>query len=330
MKKLVITILAVIIMIIGIYLVVNSNKNIDQVLAQFESYERDGYYDNKNNLEAAGYIVSNKTEEGYRYGYVNYKGKVLLDAEYNHVYRVLDIENKDKVYIIAVKNGRYGVSLNGKTIINYEYQFIDYYGKIEGFVLQKSENYGVANIKGEIIIPVKNQSVEIKGTHIYVLNQETGKVYDKNGNEEQIDFNTSFNTTENENYIIKITEEDGKYFYGIVDSQEKELVKSEYMYIEYLLGDYFIAANQNNKEGIIDQNNNTKLEFNYSLVQKIQNTNLIRTLNSETNETEIYSKNLEKICIMKNANIEVEGTTIKIYNDTETKYFDENGIEINK
>ena len=329
MKKIIITIL-IVITIFGIYLVTSVSKNIDKVLAQFQTYESDGYYDNKNNVEAGGYIVSNKTTEGYRYGYVNYKGEILLEAEYNHVYRVVDIENRDKVYIIAAKNGRYGVSLNGKTIINYEYQFIDYYSKIEGFVLQKSQSYGVANIEGKIIIPVENESIEVKGKHIYVSNQEEQKVYDENGNEEQIDFNTSFNPTESEKYLIKIVEQDKQYFYGITDNDEKELVKPNYTYIEYLFDDYFIACNENSKEGIIDSNNNIKLEFNYTLVQKIQNTNLIRTLNSQTNETEIYSKKFEKICTMKNANIEKEENTIKIYNETETKYFNKNGIEINK
>jgi len=33
---------------------------------------------------------------------------------------------------------------------------------------------------------------------------------------------------------------------------------------------------------------------------------------------------------MKNANIEKEGNIIKVYNETEEKYFDKNGIEINK
>lgn len=328
MKKTIIAIIVVIILIIGIYLLANSNQNIEKVLAQFQNYESDGYYDNKNNTEAGGYIVSNKTQEGYRYGYVNYKGKILLDAKYNHIYRVLDIDNKDKVYIIAAKNGRYGVSLNGRTIINYEYQFIDYYNKIESFVLQKSENYGVANISGEIIIPVKNESVEIKGEYIYVSNEEENKVYDKNGNEAQIDFDTSINATENEKYFIKIVEKDEQYFYGIVNKDGNELIKPNYTYIEYLFDDYFIAANSDNKEGIIDATNNIKLQFDYTLVQKIQNTNLIRTLDGSI--TEIYSQNFEKICTMKNANIETEGRTIKIYNDIETKCFDENGIEINK
>lgn len=327
MKKIAIIII-VVILIIGIYLLKNANQNIDKVLEQFEKYEEDGYYDNKNNIEATGYIVSNKTEEGYRYGYVNYKGKILLNAEYNHIHRILDIEDKDKVYIIAVKNGRYGVSLNGKTIINYEYQFIDYHNNIEGFVLQKSENYGVANLNGKIILPVKNKSVEVKGKYIYVSNEQENTVYDKNGDEAQIDFNTIINATKSEKYFIKIVEKEEQYFYGVVDKEENDLIKPNYTYIEYLFEDYFVAAGQSNKEGIIDSENNIKLELEYDLVQKIQNTNLIRT--KDNNTTEIYSANLEKICTMENANIKIEGEKIKIYNQTETKYFDKNGIEINK
>lgn len=330
MKKIIIGILIVVIIIVGACFIANSNQDIDKVLAKFETYESDGYYNNKSNEEAAGYIVSNKTQDGYRYGYVNYKGKILLDAEYNQIYRVMDITDKNKVYLIAAKNGRYGVSLNGKDIIKYEYQFIEYNSEIEGFILQKTNNYGVANISGKIIIPVENESVEVKGKYIYVSNEQEKKVYDKNGKIEEIDFNTSINPTENGNYFIKIVEKDEQYFYGVLDKEENEVIKTNYTYIEYLFDDYFIVCNENNKEGIIDTSNNTKLEFNYSLVQKIQNTNLIRTLNSDTAETEIYSKDFEKICTMKNANIENDGTTIKIYNETETKYFDENGIEISK
>lgn len=327
MKKLVVAILVVIIIAVA-YLIINSNKNIDQVLAKFEKYESDGYY--SNNIEAAGYIVSNKTDDGYKYGYVNYKGKILLDANYNQIYRVMDIQNKDKIYLIADKDGRFGVTLNGKVIINYEYQFIEYNSTVEGFILQKTQNYGVASINGKIIIPVKNEKVEVKGEYIYVSNQDIGKVYDKNGKEKQIDFNTSFNPTENGKYFIKLVEKDEQYLYGVTDKEKNEIIDVDYTYIEYLFDDYFIACDKNNKEGIIDTKNNTKLEFKFSLVQKINNTNLIRTLNSDTNETEIYSKQFEKVCTMKNANIENSGNTIKVYNETETKYFDENGIEIRK
>ena len=328
MKKIIVAIIVVILIITVIVLIKKSNKNIDEVLAQFEKHETDGYY--YNDEAWAGYVVSNRTEDGYRYGYVNYKGDVLLEAEFNEIYRVMDIKDKDNVYIIASKNGRYGVSRNGKNIINYEYQYIDYNSRIEGFLLQKSENYGVANIKGKVIIPVENELVEVKGTHIYVSNGENENVYDKEGKKAQIDFNTSFDYTENENYIIKVLEKDEEYFYGIVDKNGKELIKADYLYIEYLFEDYFVVSNKENKDEIIDSKGNKILESNFNIIQKIQNTNLIRTLNNETNETEIYSQNFEKICVMKNANIEKEGNAVKIYNEIEEKYFDINGIEINK
>jgi len=325
MKKVIIAIV-IIVIILASYLLINSNKNLDEVLSKYEAYEKDGYY--ANNKPAEGYVVSNKTQEGYRYGYVNYKGKILLDARYNHIHRVMEIQNKDKVYLIAAKDGRYGVNFNGKDIINYEYQFIEYNNSIEGFILQKSESYGVANIKGEIIIPVQNVMVQVKGKYIYVSNQSGNNVYNSRGEILEVDFNTSIQETENEDYFIKIVEED-QCLYGIVDKKGKELVKAEYLYIEYLFDNYFVASNEEN-EGIIDNKGNIKLEFKYNIIQKIQNTNLIRTLNSKTNETEIYSRNFEKICTMTNANIENDGNIIKIYNKEETKYFDYNGIEIQK
>lgn len=329
MKKLIIVILVVIFIIIGVYSVSKLDNNIEKVLSKFESYETDGYYDSKHGTEFSGYIVSNKTTEGYRYGYVNYKGKILLDAKYNKIYRLMDIKSKDKIYLIAVKDGRYGVNLNGKDIIDYQYQFIEYNSTIESFILQKTNSYGVANLKGKIVVPVQNESLEIKGTHIYVSNNGESKVYEPNGKEAKLNFNTSINPTENENYFIEINENGEEYFYGIVDKNEKELVAPKYTYIEYLFDDYFIACNKDRKEGIIDNKNNTILQFNYNIVQQIQNTNLIRTLDNETSKTEIYSKNFEKICTMKNCNIEKDGNTIKVYNEEETKYFNIDGIEIN-
>lgn len=156
------------------------------------------------------------------------------------------------------------------------------------------------------------------------------KYITKSGKEEQIDFDTSLNPTENEDYFIKIVDKGQHYYYGVNNKNGHELIKPTYLYIEYVFEDYFIASNEDGKEGIIDSNNNIRLEFNYTLVQKIPNTNLIRTLNNETNETEIYSESFEKIYTIKKANIEKEGNTIKVYNEEETKYFDIHGIEIKK
>lgn len=333
MKKVIIVII-IVISLVSIYVLVKSNQDLEKVLSQFNNVQSDSFYDSKTNSEVAGYIVSNKTSEGYRYGYVNYKGKLLLKAEYNQLYRVMNIEDRDKVYIIAAKNGRYGVSLNGKTIINYEYQFIEYDATTEKFILQKTNKYGVANIKGEILIPVENDNIEAKGIYLYVTKQEENKVYDREGNIKPMDFNITMLPTDNKEYYIKIVEEDEQYIYGVVNKQEKEIIPTIYSYIEYAYEDYFIVCNQEQLQGLIDKNNEVKIEVKYNLVQKIQYTDIIMALSSENNKTELYSKQAEKICEMKNATVEVQGekdlNTIKIYNKEEIKYFDETGKEIKK
>lgn len=335
MKKVAIIVsIIVIIALIGIYFIIKSNQNIETLLKQFNNVQSDGFYDEKTNTEASGYIVSNKTTEGYRYGYVNYKGKLLLKAEYNQLYRVMDIENKDEVYIIAAKNGRYGVSLNGKTIINYEYQFIEYDGKTEKFILQKSSKYGVATLEGKIIIPVENNNVEAKGMYLYVMKQDENKVYDKNGQIKEIDFNTTITPTENEQYYLKILEENENYLYGVVDKEENELIPATYSYIEYAFADYFIVCNEKYLQGIVNQKNEIKLEQKYNLVQKIQDTNIIMVLDTQNSRTELYSVHLEKMCEVEEATVEVQNeggkNSIKIYNKKEARYFDSNGIEIIK
>lgn len=335
MKKVAIIVsIILIISLVAIYFAVKSNQNIEALLKQFNNVQSDGFYDVKTNTEASGYIVSNKTTEGYRYGYVNYKGKLLLKPEYNQLYRVMDIEDKDRVYIIAAKNGRYGVSLNGRTIIKYEYQFIEYDKSTEKFILQKSTKYGVATLEGEIIIPVENSNIEAKGIYLYTTKQDENKVYDKNGRIKEIDFNTTITPTDNEEYYIKIIEENENYLYGVVDKEENEVIPTIYSYIEYIFEDYFIVCNENYLQGIANKNNEMKLEQKYNLVQKIQDTNIIMALDTENSRTELYSAQLEKICEIEEATVEVQNENgnniIKIYNNEEVKYFDVNGIEINK
>ena len=47
---------------------------------------------------------------------------------------------------------------------------------------------------------------------------------------------------------------------------------------------------------------------------------MIETLNNDTNITEIYSKEMKKVCEIENATIENNIEYIRIYNDQENKY----------
>lgn len=319
MKK-IIVIIAIIVIIIGIiFLIKLQNKDIEEVLSKYETVENDGYEEN------GGYIVSKRTDEGYRYGYVNYKGKLILDLEYNMIYRIPHLGTKDRVYLIVSKDGRYGINLNNKKIINYEYQYIDYNSNNETFVLNKNNKYGVKNLKGETIINIEKDYIESKGLYIYITDKERNYVCDSNGNEVEVNFNDIINKTENDQYYIKTTYKDEDYKYQISDVYGKPIVEQEYSYLQYAFDDYFIAGNEDGQQGLINEKGEIQIEFNYTLVQKIRNTNIIRTLNIETNETEVYSAQLEKICSMKNATIENKEGEIIVYNKDEEIKLDLNG-----
>ena len=67
---------------------IKGNKLVD---IKYNKISVDGYYTSENNYKFAGYIISNTTEEGYRYGYIKYDGKLLLEPEYNQLSRVIGI-----------------------------------------------------------------------------------------------------------------------------------------------------------------------------------------------------------------------------------------------
>ena len=300
-------------------------KGTTLVKPEYDTVGDDNYF---NEGMKHGYVVGQKSEDGYKYGYINSKGKLLVKVEYNDILRVTDINANDGIYLIAAKNGQYGVIKNKKVIINNEYQSIEFDKTNKIFILQKGKNYGVANILGKTVISVENTAVEAKGQYIYVEKNNIKDVYDSEGNKVDIDFNQTILPTSNENYKITIKSENSGNLYGIMNSNNKQIVEPEYVYIEYVFDNYFIACGQNGKLGVIDSSGKTIIDLKYDLVQKVQGKNIIQTLLSENNITELYSEKLDKICEMQNAIIDNQNEYIKIYSNKEIKYFNANGENV--
>ena len=78
------------------------------VKANYDKIEVDKFYEEENGYKKSGYIVSEKTEDGYRYGYTNLEGKQIIEIIYNDLYRITDIESDD-IYTICAENGKYGL-----------------------------------------------------------------------------------------------------------------------------------------------------------------------------------------------------------------------------
>lgn len=304
-------------------------KGKELIEIKYDKIAIDEYYTEEDHYQYAGYIVTNTTQEGYRYGYLNDKREEVLEPQYNEITRVTEIQDKDNAYLICAKNGQYGIMKNKETMIENEYQSIRYNDTNQIFVVEKSKKYGVMNQKGEQILPVQYNQIDITGMYLYVQNEQGTTIYDKNGAQVDMDSNVALLNTSNEKYKIKIHNQD-KTQYGLIDHEGKQLIEEKYNYIQYLYDNYFIVSNENGKLGIIDDKDESKIEINYDSLQKIQSTDLIQTKRTENEKqlTQIYDKTMHQICEMQDATIVSEDNYIKIYNETETQYFSKEGKKL--
>ncbi len=309
-----------------LYGVINIKGN-ELVETKYNEIEADEYYTEENNYKYAGYIISVKTQEGYRYGYINEKGKQILETEYNEISRVNEIEENENAYLICAKNGQYGVIKNQETIINNEYQSISYDETNKVFVVEKSKKYGIANLEGKIIIPVKYNQIDITGVYLYAQNEQGTTVYNSDGSQANVDVNIAIINTSNEKYKIKINNKNGTK-YGVINQEGKQLISEKYNYIEYLYDNYFIVSNESGKLGILDDKEKIKVEVNNDSLQKIQGTDLIQTVSTDNGIISIYNRAMVKICEMQNASVTVTDNYIKIVNEAETKYFSKEGKKL--
>lgn len=292
---------------------------------EYDKIAVDGYYTNDDGYKYAGYIITTTTQEGYRYGYINYNGKLILKPEYNELSRITDIMDNENAYLLCAKNGQFGVNKNEKEIVKNEYQSISYDKTNELLVAEKSKKYGIASLDGKIIVPAQFSQIDVIGNYLYAKNEQGTIVYDNQGKETNMDTNISILNTENEKYKIKIDNQN-ETKYGLITKEGKELIEEKYSYMEYLYNDYFIVSNENSKLGVVDNKDAVKIPIENDSVQKVEGTDLIQAVVANT--TKLYNKTMNNICEMENATVEVNSDYIKIYNDKQIQYFSKDGKEL--
>ena len=76
------------------------------ISVEYESITADNYYSEETMYKTTGFIVSKKSDDGYRYGYIDYKGKTIVKTEYTQIDRVTEMQDDKNVYLVAYKNGQ--------------------------------------------------------------------------------------------------------------------------------------------------------------------------------------------------------------------------------
>ena len=310
----------------GKYGVIN-NKGNDLVEPKYDQITVDNYTTTEDGYKRAGYIVSNTTENGYRYGYVDVDGNVLLEPEYTEVSRIINVEDNDNIYLIVAQNGQYGMVKNQEQIIGNEYQSISYNSESNTLTLEKTKRYGVATLDGKVVIPVEFSQIDSTGKYIYATDVDGNvEVYQEDGNPAEVESNIYILETGNENYQIKIDNTQGSA-YSILNKDGEQITTQNYSYINYLYDNYFIVSVTGGKVGVINDKEEPIIEIQYDSIEKVEGTDYIITRLSENNSTQLYDKNFKQLCEMTNAIIRSQENYVKMYNDTETRYFDLEGNE---
>lgn len=307
----------------GEYGIIDEKGNA-KIKNKYDLIESDGYYTEENGYKKSGYIVRITTSDGYRYGYYDSDGVQVLSEEYNQITRLTQIKND--IYLIAAKNGQYGVFINNSKIINTQYQSIDYNQDLQMFIVERTGQFGAINLKGTEIIPTEFSELSINGIYIYGIKGEEQKVFDVNGNVVDIPFNTYITSTSSSKYFIK--NEDGNY--SILDSNFEAISSHNYHFLEYAYDQYFIATNEQDKVGVIDLEENTVVEFNYDLIQLIKGKSIFQAMEFENAKTDIYDNQFDLALEMSNANIEILDDMVRVYNSEQEIFLDDNGKIITK
>lgn len=292
------------------------------IKCEYSNIESDGYFSEKTKYSKSGFILQVKTDNGYKYGYANYKGKVVKDAMFNDISRVNEIDDDKNAYLMISMNGKYSLYKNDKDIFKSEFEDIGYDSSSKLFIVHAQNGQGIFNIQGKNIIPVDYDSISIGGEYINATKGEEKIVFDLNGN--KIDAKYVSYSKVSDKYGIIIDE---NYNYNIVDKNLNKLLKDDYIYIEYFRNDLFIAT-KNANTGIIDAAGNVVVPIKYGTITKINGTDILAATLLKNNEIDLINAKGSVIKGLENAVLENNDNYIKIYSKTNVKYYDKEGNEV--
>ena len=304
----------------GQYGVINI-KGTTIIKPEYESIIADGYYDDETKYNNAGFILRIKTDDGYKFGYANRKGKIILEPLYNEISRITEIIGDD-IYLITANNGRYGVIKNGKEILKNEYTEISFDSNNNLLIVQKDKSQGVVDLEGNNIVPIDYDNIIIGGKYINAQKGDNTVIFNEKGENLDTDI-LSYNQV-NDNYAIVIDKDNN---YNIVDKSGNKKLKENYTYIEYFNNNYFIVTKEG-KTGIITGENEVIIDLKYNAIQKIDDTNALQAVDSTNNRTDIIDENMQIHKDIENAYISKKENYIKLYSETDVKYYNFNGGEI--
>ena len=295
-----------------------SHKGKELISFEYEDIEADRYYNGS--YEKSGYIVKTEDDEGFKYGYIDYKWKKILKPEYSEITRIQEIEGDD-IYLVVAKNGQAGLIKNKNEEIDFAYQSISYDKNTNLLVVKRSEKYGVLTLTGDTIVQTGYKDIKINGTYICAKGYEEDTYFNTKG--EKVE--TGYTGMKEAGNVYITTNENN--LYGLADKAGKAIVENTYLYIDYAFDNYFVAYKTGEGLGVIDENGNKMVDFEYDVLSKIGEKKLLKavTMGRDGDVTIIYSKDLKRLATLKDMKIGIHEDYIEAYNKEQEILIDNNG-----
>lgn len=307
----------------GLYGIINF-KGDEIIPIKYNSISGDEFCLEAYGYALSGYIVSVKTETGIMYGYIDYNGNEVLKPEYETITRVLEYDDKDDIYLVVRNNGKKGVFKNGKQIIDFEFQTINYSDTANVFIVERTGKYGFYNNKGNKILEPKYSKYQLAGNYISVQKEGENKLFDLNGNLINTDNYLTIIEVENSSYFIAVKENG---YYSVISKEFQR--EGNYTFITYAFDDLFIFNTEDGKTGILDAWEGVKVEPIYNSILNIDGTKVLEARNDETGDVDIYNSKLEKVSTINGGIVEkINNNYLVVYSNSQMQYFDKEGKRV--
>lgn len=296
------------------------NSENEEILTEYEQIEALENIDENDNVWYEENIL--KVKKNGKYGLIDFNGKELLSTEYDEITVLEGIANS----IIIKKDGKVGlVNDNGSIIVKTEYAQIKNLGKSykDGYItVDQNGKYGITSTTKKQILENKYDEIAQIYLEDYFLVKEDGKqkVIDSKGK-----------TVVEEGFEeIKTATSKGIIFvkdnlYGEINSSGEKTIEAKYQYLKEAKNGIYIAK-QNDKYGIIDQDEMEKIPFEYVGITYNEDAKLYLAEDAEYKTSIIDEKfNIKTTGILSEINVEKSYIRMRIAD--EYKYYTLKGEE---
>lgn len=231
-----------------------------------------------------------KFEQNGKFGLIDFKGKLILNAEYDNIYALTGIQKN----IIIEKDGFKGLvnTSMGEIIIKPEYSEISTLTKTyeNGYIVQKNGKHGIISADAKIVFEPIYEEIKNVTSNGYYAVVEKGRTNLLNANGEAV-LTSGFDTIEEingENITIQLN---GAY--GVISLDGTTMIEPQYEKLEYISSNAYIAKKAG-KYGIVSTTGENKIDFIYTSMDYIKAADFIQA-DKENYKTDLINREFQVV-----------------------------------